>query len=85
MQIARESFISHKWTIITIAIAASLFFNYLITGKSDNLWKMNAQLLQKPGAMFFTIIAISYYNGLFANVALMFGVITENKGNYHPH
>jgi hypothetical protein len=62
MQIARESAISCKWVIIALAIATSLFFNYL-AGGSGELWTNLYQLMQKPGPLFFAIISISFFNG----------------------
>jgi hypothetical protein len=83
MQIARESAISCKWVIITLAIAASLFFNYL-AGGSGELWNNLYQMMQKPGPLFFAIISISFFNGTLQGVILLFGSVLD-KNDYHVY
>jgi len=83
MQIARESAISCKWVIITLAIAASLFFNY-IAGGSGELWSNLYQMMQKPGPLFFAIISISFFNGTLQGVILLIGSVLD-KNDYHVY
>jgi hypothetical protein len=83
MQIARESAISCKWVIITLAIAASLFFNYL-AGGSGELWNNLYQMMQKPGPLFFAIISISFFNGTLQGVILLIGSVLD-KNDYHVY
>lgn len=83
MQIARESAISCKWVIITLAIAASLFFNYL-AGGSGELWTNLYQMMQKPGPLFFAIISISFFNGTLQGVILLMGSVLD-KNDYHVY
>lgn len=83
MQIARESAISCKWVIITLAIAASLFFNYL-AGGSGELWSNLYQMMQKPGPLFFAIISISFFNGTLQGVILLIGSVLD-KNDYHVY
>jgi len=83
MQIARESAISCKWVIITLAIAASLFFNYL-AGGSGELWNNLYQMMQKPGPLFFAIISISFFNGTLQGVIFLIGSVLD-KNDYHVY
>lgn len=83
MQIARESAISCKWIIITLAIATSFFFNYL-AGGNGLLWDNLYQIMQKPGPLFFAILSISFFNGTMQGIVLLIGSVFD-KNEYHKY
>lgn len=83
MQVARESAISCKWTIISLAIATASFFNYLASG-SGYLWDNLFQMMQKPGPIFFAIISISFFNGTMQGIVMLIGSMID-KNEYHVY